>query len=100
MNSVLRDTSPASLAHAIEQNAAEFLLTLGRAAGGEERDDGRVRWVIGNCPIDYHNAVVGAALPAEEADRAILESRERMREAGVPGSWHIGPSMRPTDLEE
>jgi ribosomal protein S18 acetylase RimI-like enzyme len=73
---------------AIEENGAEFLMALGRAAGAEERDDGRVRWVIGNSPIDYHNCVVCADLTREEADGEIE----------VPGSWHVGPSMRPPDL--
>lgn len=85
-------------ARAIEENGAGFLLALGRAAGAEVRDDGRVHWVMGNCPIDYHNAVVHAGLTPEEADGEILASREKMRELGVPGSWHVGPSMRPADL--
>ena len=90
--------SERDLIQAIESNGEEFLLALGRAAGAEERDDGRVRWVIGNCPIDYHNCVVHADLTPQEADCVILESLERFREHGVPGSWHVGPSMRPPDL--
>ena len=88
------------LIRAIESNGEEFLLALGRAAGAEERDDGRVRWAIGNCPIDYHNCVVRAELTPKEADGVILESLERFRVRGVPGSWHVGPSMRPPDLGE
>ena len=83
---------------AIEENGAEFLMALGRAAGAEERDDGRVRWVIGNSPIDYHNCVVFADLTREEANGEIEASLRRMRAHGVPGSWHVGPSMRPPDL--
>jgi hypothetical protein len=49
------------LAWAIEENAKELLVALGRAAGAEERDDRRVRWVIGDIPVDYHNCVVHAA---------------------------------------
>ena len=82
----------------IEENGAEFLMALGRAAGAEERDDGRVRWVIGNSPIDYHNCVVFADLTREGADGEIEASLQRMRSHGVPGSWHVGPSMRPPDL--
>jgi len=82
----------------IEENGAEFLMALGRAAGAEERDDGRVRWVIGNSPIDYHNCVVFADLTREDADGEIEASLQRMRSHGVPGSWHVGPSMRPPDL--
>jgi GNAT superfamily N-acetyltransferase len=87
-------------ARAIEENGAEFLILLGRAAGAEVRDDGRVLWAIGNSPIDYHNCVVEADLTPEEADKEIEASLERMRAHGVPGSWHVGPSMRPSDLGE
>ncbi len=90
----------ASMIVAIEENGADFLIALGRAAGAEERDDGRVRWVIGNSPIDYHNCVVHADLTEEEADAEIEASLERMRAHRVPGSWHVGPSMRPPDLGE
>lgn len=90
--------SPSRLARAVEENGAEFLLALGRAAGAEERDEGGVRWVIGNCPIDYHNAAVHADLSPEAADEAIDASLGRMRALEVPGSWHVGPSMRPPDL--
>jgi ribosomal protein S18 acetylase RimI-like enzyme len=83
---------------AIEENGAEFLMALGRAAGAEERDDRRVRWAIGNSPIDYHNCVVHADLTRDEADGEIEVSLQRMRAHRVPGSWHLGPSMRPPDL--
>jgi GNAT superfamily N-acetyltransferase len=83
---------------AIEENGAEFLMDLGQAASAEERDDGRVRWAIGGSPIDYFNCVVRADLTEEEADQEIEASLERLRAHGVPGSWHVGPSMRPTDL--
>jgi hypothetical protein len=83
---------------AIEGNGAEFLMEIGRAAGAEVRDDGRVRWAIGNSPIDYFNCVAYADLTGEEADREITASIERLRAHDVPGSWHVGPSMRPPDL--
>jgi GNAT superfamily N-acetyltransferase len=100
MNEHAAGSSEKDPIQAIESNGEEFLLALGRTAGAEERDDGRVRWVIGNCPIDYHNCVVRADLSPEEADGVILESLERFRTHGVPGSWHVGPSMRPRDLGE
>jgi GNAT superfamily N-acetyltransferase len=87
-------------ARVIEENGAGFLMALGRAAGAEERDDGRVRWVIGNSLIAYHNSVVFADLSREEVDREIEASLQRMRAHGVPGSWHVGPSMRPPDVGE
>ena len=100
MNEHASGSSERELIRAIESNGEEFLLALGRAAGAEERDDGRIRWVIGNCPIDYHNCVVRADLSPEETDGMILASLERFRAHKVPGSWHVGPSMRPPDLGE
>jgi len=100
VSDVLRDLSSPALVRAIEENAEEFLVALGRAAGAEERDDRKARWVIGDIPIDYHNCVVRAELSPEEADGVILESLERFGANGVPGSWHVGPSMRPEDLGE
>jgi GNAT superfamily N-acetyltransferase len=94
----LNDLSDGVLARAVEDNEAEFLLVLGRAAGGDERDDDEVHWVIGGSPIGYHNAVVRASLDESHADEMIVASRELMRTHGVPGSWHVGPSMRPSDL--
>ena len=87
----------AELARAVEANTAELLLRMGDAGGGHRRDDA-VRWTLGGSPIDYHNAVVGAELDDHDAEAAILESRERLDRAGLPGTWHVGPSMRPLDL--
>jgi GNAT superfamily N-acetyltransferase len=94
----ITDLADDVLARAVEDNEAEFLLVLGRAGGGEERDDAAVHWTIGGSPIGYHNAVVRASLDDEHADEMIVASRELMRTYGVPGSWHVGPSMRPDDL--
>src|SRR5262245_32374420 len=73
---------------------------MGRAGGGEERNDAKVAWTIGGSPLPYHNCVVRADLAPGEADAAIVASRELMRAKGVPGSWHVGPSMRPADVGE
>jgi ribosomal protein S18 acetylase RimI-like enzyme len=88
----------AGLAHAIEDNGAEFLFAMGRAAGAEELVEPCLHWTIGGSPLAYHNCVVRAGLPPVEADAAIAASVERFRAHGVPGSWHVGPSMRPADL--
>jgi GNAT superfamily N-acetyltransferase len=87
-----------TLVRAIEENGAAFLLELGRAGGAEERDEPGVRWVIGGSPIDYHNCVVHADLAPADADAAIEASIERLVAHAVPGTWHVGPSMRPADL--
>jgi hypothetical protein len=86
------------LIQALEDNTAELLLRMGTTGGGVRRDDTKVRWTIGGSPLDYHNAVVAADLPADEADAVIAESLELMKAHKVPGTWHVGPSMRPADL--
>lgn len=86
------------IARAVEANNAAFLLSMGRAGGGAERDDHQLTWTIGGSALGYHNAVVRADLSADEADAAISGSIDVMRAKGVPGSWHVGPSMRPADL--
>ena len=88
----------AELVRAIEDNAAELLMAMGAAGGGVQRDTPDARWTIGGSPIGYHNAVVTAAL--EDADAAIAESLAELTKHDVPGSWHVGPSMRPGDLGE
>jgi len=100
MFAVTHDLSPPALAAAIEDNGAEFLLALGRAGGGAERRDDRLHWTIGGSPLDYHNCVVRADLEPDEADAAIRASIDELRARRVPGSWHVGPSMRPGDLRE
>jgi GNAT superfamily N-acetyltransferase len=92
------DLSVSGLVQAIEANPSDFLLALGRAAGSEERNDVDIQWIIGQSPIDYHNAVVRANLAPDQADAAIVTSIERFRAYQVPGTWHVGPSMTPADL--
>ncbi|GAA2825604.1 GNAT family N-acetyltransferase [Kribbella solani] len=77
------------LVRAIEDNAAELLMAMGAAGGGEQRDDAGARWTIGGSPIDYHNAIVGASNVS-----AVAESVAALKKHGVPGCWHVGPSMR------
>ncbi|WP_238161280.1 hypothetical protein [Kribbella antibiotica] len=50
------------LVRAIEDNTAELLMAMGAAGGGSQRDDATARWTIGGSPLDYHNAVVAAAV--------------------------------------
>jgi len=87
-----------NLADGIEANGAEFLLAMGRAGGGVERNDERLAWTVGGSPIDYHNCVVRADLPEDAADESIASFVRELDAHGVAGSWHVGPSMRPADL--
>jgi len=91
-----------AVVEAIEGNAAELLLAMGHAGGGEEVHKPHITWTIGGSPIDYHNAVVHADLSrtALTADAVIMEVIEQFRTRGVPGTWHVGPSFRPANLGE
>ena len=82
----------------VEANVRAFLLAMGRAGGGVERDDGEVVWTVGGSPIGYHNAVVACAVDPARADEVIEQWAGELDHRGVPGSWHLSPSMRPADL--
>jgi GNAT superfamily N-acetyltransferase len=90
----------AAVIRQMECNLAEFLLTMGRAGGGEEVQTPRLAWTIGGSPIDYHNAVVRADLSEPEAEAVSTEVASKLRARGVPGVWHLGPSMKPANLRE
>jgi ribosomal protein S18 acetylase RimI-like enzyme len=86
--------------HALEENGAEFLLEMGRAGGGGERNRDGLQWIVGGSPLDYHNAVVRASLSEEDCDEEIMAFQAVLAGKGVPGAWHLGPSMRPSILAE
>ena len=78
----------ADVVRAIEANAAELLMAMGAAGGGSQRVDDRAEWTIGGSPLDYHNAVVRAS-----SVDVVAESLAELKKHGVPGCWHVGPSM-------
>jgi GNAT superfamily N-acetyltransferase len=88
------------LVRAVEDNTREFLLALGRAGGGEERDDATIQWTVGGSPIDYHNCVVRAELPPAQVDAAIADFCAALAHHHVPGTWHLGPFTQPATLGE
>src|SRR5947207_9307550 len=88
------------LAALIESNVAEFLLTMGRIGGGSERADDEITWTVGGSPIGYHNAVVRCDASQARGRELVEEWRTQLRERSVPGSWHLLPTMRPTQLAE
>ncbi|MCA0458531.1 MAG: GNAT family N-acetyltransferase [Chloroflexi bacterium] len=90
--------SESAVIHAIEANTAGFLLSMGKAGGGEEKHTPEITWTIGGSPLDYHNAVVHADLTTETAALTIREVISLMKAKNVPGSWHLSPNMHPADL--
>lgn len=84
----------------IETNVAVFLLQMGRAGGGHERVDREVTWTAGGSPIGYHNAIVRFDSTPERAPALVAEFYEELRTPGLPGSCHLTPTMRPSNLAE
>ncbi|HEX7167757.1 MAG TPA: GNAT family N-acetyltransferase [Acidimicrobiales bacterium] len=93
-------TDSGDVAAAIESNVAGALLHMGRTGGGEERSDSEVAWTIGGSPIGYHNAVVRCDASPARAARLVEEWRDELEHRGLPGSWHLSPSMRPAGLAD
>jgi GNAT superfamily N-acetyltransferase len=83
----------------LEANVRAFLLDMGRAGGGVVRHDDEVTWTVGGSPIGYHNAVVACSASSARAGELVDEWVGELDVRGVPGSWHLSPSMRPDDLE-
>ncbi len=89
------------LSDRIETNVSAFLLAMGEAGGGRQRADEEVTWTVGGSPIGYHNAVVRcSAGSADAASRLAEQWRSELDDRGLPGSWHLAPSMRPAGLAE
>ena len=82
----------------VEGNVAAFLLEMGRVGGGDERRDREVVWTVGGSPLGYHNAVVHCDAGGSRAEALIDEWMADLEAGGLPGSWHVTPSMHPADL--
>jgi GNAT superfamily N-acetyltransferase len=91
-------TTPDVRSELVEVNVRAFLLELGRAGGGDERRDADVVWTVGGSPLGYHNAVVACDVSPARADELADEWSAELDRRGLPGSWHVSPSMRPRDL--
>ena len=81
------------LASLVEENLVEMLVAMGRAGGGETRDDDEITWTIGGSPIGYHNAVARCTASADRAMALVEEWRDRLDARGLPGSWHLSPAQ-------
>jgi GNAT superfamily N-acetyltransferase len=82
----------------VEANVRAFLLEMGRVGGGVVRDDREVTWVVGGSPLGYHNAVVACTAEGDRAGALVSAWADELDQRGVPGSVHLSPSMRPSDL--
>jgi ribosomal protein S18 acetylase RimI-like enzyme len=81
-----------------EANHMRFMVEFGRAGGGHPVHNRSLLGVIGAGPIDYHNCIVRAALGTGDVRASADWWRGVLRDTGVPGTWHVGPSSMPPDL--
>jgi ribosomal protein S18 acetylase RimI-like enzyme len=82
----------------VEANHARFMIEFGLAGGGQPIDKPSLSGVIGAGPIDYHNCIVQAALGTGDVQASANWWQAVLRDTGVPGTWHVGPSSSPRDL--
>ena len=73
---------------------------MGKAGGGLERSDAEITWTVGGSPIDYHNAVVRCRASEARAAGLVEDWRNELQARSLPGSWHLTPSMRPSQLAQ
>lgn len=89
------------LAARVEANISAFLIEMGAAGGGTQRDDDEIAWTIGGSPIGYHNAVVTCFAPSPtRASMLIDDWVAELDRRKLPGSWHLSPSMTPAELPD
>lgn len=100
MSVILRDTTPAGMAAAIEENEVAYWLYHAGVAGWELLQERGVTLYISGKREGLKNGIIRTHLTPEAADAAIAATIERFRERGLPFVWWGGPSRRPRDLSE
>lgn len=98
MAAILRDTSEATLAAAIDANQAAQFGLLAEYMGGETHDEPDALWFRTGSDYALFNGVMRARLPAECAAERIAELLAAFRGQGLPMTWHVGTSSAPDDL--
>src|SRR5690242_12615144 len=98
MVAILRDTSDAALAAAIDANQAAQFALLAAGMGGETHDEADALWFVTGSDYAQFNGVMRARLPAELADARIAELLAPFRARGLEMVWHVGSSSEPGDL--
>lgn len=83
---------------AVGENLGDFLLRVGRANRSHEHHQPEIHWIIGDCPVPYHNGVAAADMMSEMVDTVVSDMVNYARLRGVSILWQITPSMRPENL--
>jgi GNAT superfamily N-acetyltransferase len=100
----VKNTSPAGMARAVEENMVAFYAHFGRMPGGQLSENPELTWLMTDIPAPHFNAVLRTSfapeLPAAERDARIAATIERFRSRGLPMMWWVMPSTQPRDLGE
>ncbi|MFN2589220.1 MAG: GNAT family N-acetyltransferase [Actinomycetota bacterium] len=100
MTSVLNDASPPAILEALDQHEREVSATYARLRGGIVEDGPEVLLYATGLPAQWANGAKRPRLDRASADAAIERSRRMLDEAGVPGTWVVGPLATPADIGE
>src|SRR5581483_9282995 len=98
MAAILRDTSAAALAAAIDANQAAQFGLLAECMGGETHDEPDALWFLTGSAYALFNGVMRARLPVGRSDARIGELLSPFRARGLAMTWHVGTSSEPDDL--
>lgn len=98
MAAILRDTSEAALAAAIDANQAAQFGLLAACMGGEQHDEPDALWFVTGSTYALFNGVMRARLAAERTEERIADLLAPFRARDLPMTWHVGTSSEPADL--
>ncbi len=98
MDKILRDTSPAALISAIEDNLFAIIPSFSMWPQAEVYDGAEIKWSLTRIQFPMFNSVFRAQLAPQQVDSTIQAVIARARERKVPVLWWTGPQTRPADL--
>lgn len=98
MTTVLRDTSDADVAAAIEANTQAAFARWAMWLGADIHSEPDVAWFVSGLPFALCNGVIRATLSPAQANSHIGVTLSHFKERDVPMCWLVGPSSRPEDI--
>jgi GNAT superfamily N-acetyltransferase len=98
VTAVLTDASAPAVIEAMDRHERELSATYARAVGGAVDDRPDMLVYVTGLPAPWANGVKAPRLAPGDVDEAIKRVSGRLRSAGVPGTWEVGPLATPADL--
>ncbi|HJP65471.1 MAG TPA: hypothetical protein VKA30_04105, partial [Actinomycetota bacterium] len=100
MTTILENASARAVIEALDRHERETSATYARMLGGYVEDRPEVLVYVTGMPAPWANGVKAPRLSPAAVDEVIRGVSARLREAGVPGLWEVGPLATPGDLGE